>query len=279
MYLSRTVIFRLIFIIGLANAMARPILKDVNDIGFVDSLMSGFGISFIVWFAAYCSIDLLHQKKADPLSPLDIFVTFLILILLCIPSTIASWLVLAGFAAYCSFFVTKPHTKMRNASFIMLALSLRVPVSDVFLKLSADSLLQFDAFATLSVVQLIDESILRHGNILVGPQGHELLIMTGCASFTNISLAILLWFAVVRSYSLKWTASLNLHIIPLCIFVMGLNIFRLSMMSLSIEKYHFYHDELGADIINSAILVVALILSIISVHIANKSGRRAIHDL
>ena len=58
--MPRNNLFMLIFAFGLANAMIRPIREHVTEFGAVDSLISGFGISFIVWFAVYCSFDLMR---------------------------------------------------------------------------------------------------------------------------------------------------------------------------------------------------------------------------
>lgn len=261
MDILRSYIITFIFLIGLSNAMIRPIIEHTNEFGIYSGLLNGFGISFIVWFAIYCCIDMLSGRHGEILNTRDLIMITMTLIGLCIPSAFISWVVLSFFAGYCSICMGTHGSNIRNASFIMMALALRVPISDICLKLSADAFLQFDTMATLSIIQNIDPSITRQGNILIGPQGHELLIMTGCASFTNISLALLLWFTIMRTYITQWRPHLNLYIIPLCVLVMGLNIFRLSMMSLSVDLYHFYHDELGADIINFAMVLLTLAIS------------------
>jgi len=256
-----------IFIMGLTNAMIRPILLHIEEFGFLHSAINGFGISFIVWFAVYCGLHLLYQDKGSTMatSP-DIAIGIITLVLLCLPSSLLSWIFLSCFAAYCSVFMPFQTTAPRHACAIILAVSLRIPISELCLRLSADTFLQFDAVATQTLLQFLDPEIIRQGNILIGSSGHELLIMTGCASFTNISLALLLWFTIVRSKITIWKHSFNLYIAPLCILVMGINIFRLSMMTLSVDLYHFYHDELGADITNVAILLIALLTALTTLH-------------
>jgi len=275
--MQRHNLFMFVFLVGLINAMVRPMRVHITEFGFYDSLISGFGISFIVWFAVYCSFDLLRKASVEPVNYKNFIAVFIVMVAMIIPSAFISWIILSLFAVYCGFFVFKSGTIERNASLIMLAIALRVPVSDICLKLFADVLLQFDAAATLSLTGLIATDITRQGNIIIGQNGHELLIMTGCASFTNISLALLLWFTVVRTQVLHWQHYLSFYIIPLGMIVMGINIVRLAMMSLSREHYYFYHEGLGADIVNVLILVVALGTALLSVYLEKRKCREAQH--
>ncbi len=265
--MSKACLFSVVFAIGLVNAMIRPVRDHVNDTGFINALLDGGGISFIVWFAIYCSLDLLLKSVSEVSCKKDWIAAFSAVFLFMIPSAFVSWLVLAIFAGYCSFASLKPETFARNATLVMLAISLRVPVSDICLKLTADIFLQFDAMATQLVAGFMNPLIGREGNIIIGSEGHELFIMTGCASFTNISLAFLLWFTLVRTQILVWKRSFTLYIVPLITLVMGINIWRLSMMALSKEDYLFYHDGVGGDIVNVAILLVALGVAFLSIYI------------
>ncbi len=275
--MPRLKLFSIVFAVGLINAMIRPIREHVTDFGFFDSLVGGFGISFIVWFAIYCSFDFLRKYPDQDANRKDWSLAFFTMLLLLIPSAFLSWIALSFFAGYCGFFIFQSGTAGRNACLIMLAVALRVPVSDICLKLSADALLQFDAMATLSLLNMIDPTSVRQGNIIIGSSGHELLIMTGCASFTNISLALLLWFTVVRTQILRWQPVLTLYIIPLSALVMGINIVRLSMMTLSQEQYFFYHDGLGADIINALILLGTLGIALLSIYFEKHRDRETVY--
>ncbi|PCI99044.1 MAG: hypothetical protein COB14_06815 [Alphaproteobacteria bacterium] len=273
--MSKACLFSVVFAIGLVNAMIRPVRDHVNDTGFINALLDGGGISFIVWFAIYCSLDLLLKSGSEVSGKKDWIAAFSAVFLFIIPSAFVSWLVLAVFAGYCSFTSFKPETFARNAALVMLAISLRVPVSDICLKLTADIFLQFDAMATQLVAGFMNPLIGREGNIIIGSDGHELFIMTGCASFTNISLAFLLWFTLVRTQILVWKRSFTLYIVPLITLVMGINIWRLSMMALSKEDYLFYHDGVGGDIVNVAILLVALGVAFLSIYIdQHRFGRQ-----
>jgi len=276
--MSRLNLIMTVFVFGLCNAMIRPMRAHVQEFGIIDSALSGFGISFIIWFAIYCSFDLLRKTDQNPASHADYAVAFVAMLLLCIPSASISWMVVALFAAYCGFYGYKRGSAGRNACLIILAVALRVPVSDICLKLSADALLQFDALATLSLLKALGIAMVRQGNILVGESGHQLLIMTGCASFTNISLALLLWFTVVRTRILRWHVGLTLYALPLMAVVMGVNIVRLSLMALSKDNYFFYHDGLGADIINALILLIALGIAALCIALENHKVREGTND-
>ena len=263
--MSRHNLYVIVFLFGLTNAMIRPIRENILELGFFQSLLNGFGISFIVWFAIYCCFDLLFKCKNRTSNTSDWTAAFIALCSFFVPSAFMSWLMLACYASYCAFISLKKGNRSRNACLIMLAISMRVPISDVCLKLSANSLLQFDAMATLSLLQFLQADVIRQGNIIIGSEGHELLIMTGCASFTNISLALLLWFTIVRSNVRHWSHNLSFYIVPLTILVMGINISRLAMMASSKEDYFFYHDGLGADIINACILKTSLGIALLTI--------------
>lgn len=271
----RSNLFCLVFGFGLINAMIRPVRDHVMEFGFAESLIEGLGISFIVWFAIYCSFDLLRKCSGQEATSKDWEFSLFAMLLLLIPSAFLSWGALAFFAAYCSFVAFRRGTIGRNASLIMLVVALRVPVSDICLKLSADALLQFDAMATVTLLSLIENEAVRAGNIVIGSGGHELLIMTGCASFTNISLALLLWFTVVRTQIMRWRGSLALYVLPLIVIVMGVNIIRLSLMTLSQEQYFFYHDGMGADVVNVLILLIALGMAFLSVCLEGNKDKEA----
>lgn len=268
-------LFTIVFFFGLANAMIRPVKEHINEFGWLDSAISGFGVSFIVWFAIYCAFDMLYKKQPrNSASATDWCMAAMALTLCILPSAMISWLALASFSIYCAFYVYARATPERNGALILLAVALRVPISDLFLKLSSDALLQFDAMATLTMLRLIDPAAIRIGNIVVGSSGHELLIMTGCASFTNVSLALLLWFTILRTQLLHWSRTITLSLIPLVVAVVAVNIGRLTMMARSQEAYFFYHDGLGADIINAAILLIALAIAALCVVFEK---RRAAH--
>lgn len=263
-------LFANIFFIGLANSMIRPILKNINDIGFIESITTGFGISFIIWFSIFSSLFLIQNSNEKKATRNDFLFSFIALVLFMIPSSYISWITLSVYSLYTIFATRLDSYKLRNACLIMLAVSARTPLSDICLKIFSDSLLKFDAIVTHFSSKMFNPSITRHGNILVTDSNHELLIMTGCASFTNISLAILLWFTIIRSNVFKWQKHYNLYILPLCLSVMGLNIFRLSMMSFSKDLYFYYHDGLGANIINACILIVSILFAFICIHTPSK---------
>ncbi len=256
-------LFSFVFIAALLNAMIRPMREHIAEFGIWEGSINGFGISFIVWFAIFCSLDLLRKSSAKAFTHYDSIIAVVAMTMLVIPSAFVSWLALAFFSIYCAFFANKNAPLGRNASLIMTAVSMRIPISDICLKISADALLKFDALATLSFLKMLGIQASRQGNIIIGAEGHELLIMTGCASFTNISLALLLWFTILRANIKTWHSGLTLCVAPLIALVVGINVFRLSMMARSKELYFFYHDGLGADIISALILLTSIAMALL----------------
>ncbi|WP_343563418.1 archaeosortase/exosortase family protein [Kiloniella sp. b19] len=258
-------LFLLVLSFGLANAMLRPILESIEEFSFYSALWQGFGISFIVWFAVHVVYEQLLKSSSAPADTTSLAVSFLTLLLFLFPSSMMAWIGLGFYCFYYSFLIPAlkdpDHRIFRNAVLIAMALSFRVPVSDILLKISADFFLRFDALATELLLQLYGLNTERKGNIVNIEGGHELLIMTGCASFTNISLSLLLWFTIVRSQNDYWKNSHYLFLGLLALVVFLINLVRLSLMTLSKEDYFFYHDGTGADIVDALIVVSSIVLA------------------
>ena len=58
---------------------------------------------------------------------------------------------------------------------------------------------------------------------------------------------------------------------------MSINIMRLAMMARSEEDYFFYHDELGADIVNALILLVSLGMALLCIFLEKGKHRESSH--
>lgn len=267
--ITHRTLFAIVLSFGLANAMLRPMSEQIKEFGFYAALWQGFGISFIVWFAIHSIYEQLYRVTSSRADLISLLVGGVTLLFFMLPSSMVAWVALGLYCCYYAFFVPelkRPKQRVfRSASLIALALAFRVPLSDTLLKISADFLLRFDAFATEKLLAFSGFTASRTGNIVRVDGEHDLLVMTGCASFTNISLALLLWFTLVRAQGPAWKNSNYLVLGLLAVLVLMMNLVRLSLMTLSRENYFFYHEGTGADIIDALIVFVAIALAFVCI--------------
>jgi exosortase/archaeosortase family protein len=95
---------------------------------------------------------------------------------------------------------------------------------------------------------------------VIKTEGHSIEIYNGCSSFHNISLAALCWIALTRLKRPAFIKSDFLFGAAACLAMIALNATRLYTMSLSFEKYEYWHDGFGSEIFAAAsTLIIATI--------------------
>lgn len=259
--MTRQVWYICVVLIGIANALIRRALEIVSEVGFIDAALQGLGSSFIVWFSLYISLDFLMRGRRVVLSRRDFILTLPALFLFCVPSAMVAWV---GFIFLSSLLLLQSDiSKTQRIGFsVLLAASLRVPVASIALKLCAPLLLMIDAWVTTFSLGFVSKTAERSGNVIHGPDGHDLLVMTGCTSFTNISLALLLWFTLIRMHTLIWDWRYGVSGALIVIGVFTLNIVRLTLLALGAENFAYYHDGFGAEFFGAGYLIITIIFTL-----------------
>lgn len=250
--------------IGTANGLIRPALLAVENNGWADALTNGLGTSYVIWCAI--GLGLFHFRRAGeaPLGGRDKLIGALALVGFVVPSAIASWSVMAVLALAVLMDRRSDDVIGRGAA-IMLAVGLREPMAFLALKLFAAPLLNLDAALTAGLLNLLTGIGTHTGNIVEGPDGHRLVILTGCTSYTNLSIALLSWFAVSRTFVLRWRRRHTVTGLAVGVSVLALNILRLVFMAMGSETYRFFHDGAGVQLFDAAVLTVILALTFSSI--------------
>ncbi|WDR03477.1 hypothetical protein PSQ19_05090 [Devosia algicola] len=121
-----------------------------------------------------------------------------------------------------------------------------------------DAILATDATLTAWVV-----GSQRNGNIVPFANGSGAMwIAPGCSSFTNISLAILAFVALVNVTSARWTsATLGLGALT-CTLVVLINVTRISLIGYYPGQFELIHGSVGANIAGwlTTLLIMAMAL-------------------
>jgi len=245
---------------GAANALIRPVIVAARDQGPA-AAFDGFGVSFVIWLSIGWGLVTLLRAPGPEATGHDYAMAGLAAGLLLVPVATVSWIV-TGVLAFFWTHRAKSNVLAASACAVIAFVALRDPIASLVLKLLATPLLGFDAALVAKVLGWTDGNIARAGNMIYAANGHQLLILTGCTSYTNMSIALLGWFAISKALAgedgrIAWSLGL---FVALGIF--AINIGRLAIMGLSPAAYTFMHDSHGALISELLMVAVTVFISL-----------------
>ena len=235
---------------ALLNAIAKPVLAwavyGADAPNAVSFLCASAGVA--IWARHRRCYDLKTWQWAG----LAIAVAGMLL-----PVAFAAWGAVALIALL--LLARADQARLEKAGLIvLLAAAIRTPLAEGAMILLAEPLLLFDgAFANL-VGGLIGGGGALNGNMIVGAEGHAVLVMSGCASFSNVSNALLIWFTVAMLAADAPRRHLIAMAVGLTAAIVTINAGRLGGMTLSRDSYHWIHDGNGALIAEMAMTLAIL---------------------
>lgn len=148
----------------------------------------------------------------------------------------------------------------RAAGMIFFAMAVNAIWGPAFFALAAGAFLQADELITRAAIHALFPQISWANNVITAPDSHRIVLLDGCASFHNMSLALLCWTAVTmhaRPYFV-WRDMATAAIA--CISMYLLNAGRIALMAQGREMYVYWHDGHGKDIFAIAVtLTIAAI--------------------
>ncbi|WP_416900137.1 MAG: hypothetical protein ACMVY4_10710 [Minwuia sp.] len=217
-----------------------------------------FAVDPVVWLALALGMWRLWREGRDvPPAPSDLVLAVAVAAACLLPSARIAWI--AGAAAFGWLAATewRRNGVVPAGMAVLLAVSLREPVTWLLTTLFAESLLRADALLAGWLASLFLPVEAVRANIIVTGNGHSLFVMTGCSSVNNLSMALLFWFAVTRGMGVRAGAG---HAIFLGSLIVALNVVRLAAMSVSPASYAWLHDGGGATAISlfTAVLTAAV---------------------
>ena len=261
----------LVAILAIINAILPAMLLSLKDMSFVDAFLSGFGQSFIIWFSLFVCFQLYFKALgASPergsFSHWHYFFAFLLSLGLILPFSLSSWLCATLAALTWQFSLTSKQRKgtLGYAAILVFALAIREPSAQLFLQVMAEQVLAIDAKLAFLLLDLFSDQVSLQNNIIVNNDGTNLIILTGCSAFGNLSLAMLLYLSLKLFWFEKLAKRDMFNIALLIILVLLSNSSRLALMTLSNEAYHFIHDGLGADAFDLIVLFLPVLVLLIS---------------
>jgi hypothetical protein len=247
-----------LFFLGCANGLAGRAIGASVGRGWLDALIATYDVSVIVLIACGAGLWLTLWRGKQTVTPVDLTVGGVALVLIALPSAGLSWLAVSGLALYVLLF-TDSDPPMRQGALILLATTIPMLWSRLLFEFFANFILGIDAFL---VGWLLGSE--QTGNMVRFANGDGyLVIFPACSSLANMSLAFLCWITVSelaghrRSLNDVWWCALA------CACVTAINIGRMSLMGISLGHYEAIHSQIGDFVANALILAVTLGWSIL----------------
>lgn len=257
--LSRGEFFGGLFALGCASGLAARIIQSANRLGWGDAFFNTFEISAIVWVACVVGVFLILQDRTAGLRPRDLALGAGFVFLNILPVGALSWISITALSVY--IISTTTDASSRRGAFILLAVTVPMLWSRLLFQFFANLILQIDA----SLVALTLNTH-RTGDMVQFADGSGLLvILPGCSSLANVSLAILCWVTVSQAVAHRSSAYDLLWCLAACVSVMAVNVARISIQGLSQWHHTAFHSQWGDAISNTIILSLILCFSICGV--------------
>ncbi len=263
-YLSALPLLPLLAALAAINAILPAALKSISQQPLLSAMTSGFGQSYVVWFSLACCIVLWRKSTAikEDYNWLTYLLIVVLSIALLIPLSTINWVICAICAAlwlsHCRTGNGRTDSYARASALLLLATALRDPSTKLLLTLFADQILSLDSWLTyISLSYFNDAEVSQQSNLISQKDGYDLLILTGCSAFVNLSLALLLWLALSLLHRSRLNALDYGFACAVTVTVIAINTARLSLMAIDQYWYQLLHEGDGAMAIEVTILVIA----------------------
>lgn len=240
---SRNTLFAGLVLVGIANALTERVTGSILSDGPMRALLATFGISSLVWIAAFIGVVLLQRGPPQPASVRDLVVAGAAAIAFLLPSSLTSWVTLTGLTLYLAR--TSPaDSPAQRGAVIVLALTVPYFWSRVSFAILSDYILQFDALLVSSLI-----GTARVGNAIQTADGAGLIwIAPGCSSLANVSLAILCWVLFTRGLDRVRSRSDLLWCLLAAGSVIAVNVTRIALIGIEPDSYDILHGPVGSTV-------------------------------
>ncbi|MCA1453684.1 hypothetical protein I6F35_10725 [Bradyrhizobium sp. BRP22] len=249
---SRGEFFAGLFAIGCISGLASRVFQSANKLGWMEALSETFEVSVVVWVSCAAGVYLVLQDRTTGIRSFEVAIGAAFAFLILLPIGALSWLAVAALGLYVIIFSEDPSA--RRGAFILVATTVPVIWSRLLFQFFADLILRIDA----SLVGWLLRTP-RTGDIVGFADGSGVLvILPGCSSLANMSLAFLCWITLSRLVDHKRSAYDPFWCLLACVSVIAVNVTRMSVMGLSQWHYDTFHSPLAAAVANAAMLGLIL---------------------
>jgi hypothetical protein len=251
--IDRNEFFAGLFFLGCANGIAAKAIAAVHRVGWLDAVIGTFDVSAIVLVACASGLWLTMSGGRQSVTPFDLVISVVVLALIALPIGGLSWIAVSGLALYILLF-TDADLPMRRGALILLAATVPMLWSRLLFQFFANFILEIDASL---IGWLLGTE--RTGNMVrfANDSGY-LVILRGCSSLANMSLAFLCWITVSEFLGHRRALIDLWWCLLACGSVLVINVGRMSVMGISLQHYEAIHNPIGEAVTNAMILIVTL---------------------
>ncbi len=226
--------------------------READTPGFLHLFVVGLG--FLRWW----------QVEQGRIQLPDQFISLTLALLFLIPSTQLGGFIqlLLSLWLFCG---AENNPTARSGPLIIIAASLHTLIITYLLKWFAAPVLTLDALLIANLLELTTGTGSHLGNIVYGPAEHQLLILRGCSSLTNLGCAWLAWFGIARFKGVKLSIKELAVILILTLLLAGLNIIRLYTMGIDLHWHQWWHSQTGTlsyQTLSTSLVIISIFLGI-----------------
>jgi MFS family permease len=219
--------------IALLNAMLRPVMSGNWHPNYLIMAV----LASAIW-------QVVGARNPDQYRNSDVVLLIGLLVSLLMPSSQWAWISLGVFCLV--------HFRFggwsRGTSIVLLVLAaaaFREPVGHFIKEWLAEDLLQFDTGLVEALLVLQGAEVVQSGNILRLANDHALVVLTGCGSFTNISVALLVWYGACMMQVGGWRSRFIWSGLVVAVLTLFVNVLRLALLAQGPGWFTFFHDGAG----------------------------------
>jgi hypothetical protein len=229
-------------------------------------------VGIFQYLAWYVIFRLLGSSDLAPAARLrDFLIIAALCLLVFVPSRRAIWVAGTGVAIYLWLSETGDR-KLRAAGIVLFALSVQELWGEAFFNLLAPYLLRAETAVVGTMLEVARPGTVWQENTVMGPNGHGIVIIGGCSSFHNTSLALLCWVTLSRLRHQNWRVRDFVVGGAIAITMILFNLARLLLTAWNIELYNYWHNGIGAEIFQIGASLAILLMSLYGSRPAGRAG-------
>lgn len=221
--------------------------------------------NIIPTFAICLGLILWWSAGRQTVSESDRCLALILAMLFIIPSTQIAWLVVLLLALWLWHHSHK-NSRVSTAMLIIGVAALQPLLMTYLLKWLAAPVLTVDAALVAHLLKMTTGSGSHIGNIIYGPSDHQLLILRGCSSLTNVGSAWLAWFALSRFKGITLNKREIIVLILLTLSLVSLNLLRLYSMAIDLAWHQWWHSNIGQQVYQLSSVSLLLLSIGLGVH-------------
>jgi hypothetical protein len=253
--ISRSELFGILYLLGIANALAALIFPAIHSEDVWQAFRQVRDID-VVLMASAVGIYLLRQSPHAPVECCDWLMAAAVAFLLLVPHRAASWIAVTGLALYAICRDRRSTTAVAAAS-VFFAIAASSFWGLVLVQTFASTLLAWDAALAAALLDVLTHGAVdRTGNVIVTSDQTTLFVMVWCSFVPNLLYGFLCWTVIARAVRPAWRPMDLLALLAVAGLILTTNTLRLALMGLSADTYEWVHGSVGGNVFNVGLLLV-----------------------